>query len=87
MTTGSQHDTKKVIQSPVRQLTEKDLAYAALEAAKRSGDMAGVNAARIWMARLQVEEREARMLLLAHVSDRMARDMNRRETWLIRGQE
>lgn len=66
-------DTKKVIQSPIRQLTEYQLAHAALQAAIRSRDKAGIDAARIWIARLQMEERQARLLLLEHVIDRAGR--------------
>ncbi len=83
-TPGTEHTTKKLPPNPYRQLTEKDLAYAALEAAKRSNDLAGIEAARIWVARIQVEERQARLLLLQHVSEKMARDLqagNRNMIW------
>ena len=73
-TISDQTETKKVALSPYQMLTEKDLAYAALEAAKVARDLNGVNAARIWVARIQVEERQARLLLLEHVCDRMAAD-------------
>ena len=70
----TQHDdTRKVIQSPYRQLTSYQLAHAALQDAIRSGDLAGVNAARIWIANIQKQEREARLLLLAHVVDKAGR--------------
>lgn len=70
---SSTDETRKVLQSPQRQLTEYQLAQAALQAAIRSEDLAGVNAARIWIARLQVQERQARLLLLEHVVDKAGR--------------
>ena len=70
---SSTDETRKVLQSPQRQLTEYQLAQAALQAAIRSEDLAGVEAARIWIARLQVQERQARLLLLEHVVDKAGR--------------
>ena len=70
---SSTDETRKVLQSPQRQLTECQLAHAALQAAIRSKDQAGIDAARIWIANIQRQEREARLLLLEHVVDRAGR--------------
>ena len=63
-------ETHKVLPSPRALFTEYELAHAALQAAIRSRDKAGMDAARIWIANIQVQERQARLLLLEYVCDR-----------------
>jgi capsule polysaccharide export protein KpsE/RkpR len=57
-------ETVRVPRSPQAMYTEMELAHAALQAAIRSRDKAGIDAARIWLGNLQVQERQARLLLL-----------------------
>ena len=66
-------ETRKVIQSPLRQLTEYQLAHAALQAAICSQDKAGIDAARIWIAHVQMQQRQAHLLLLEHVVEKAGR--------------